>query len=153
MEVGTFQHHIHRRLIGTRAFTSKHSSYTHWSGLIANGKVVFSQNVFFSVQGNKLFPSIVVLHYDMMPIHHVCIKTMHWLSISHHNIVGNVHNVVYWAQTYNVQLVFQPFRTFLNITIRKAQASITSTCFGIFYSDFNGKFVVVYLKTITGRAV
>ena len=48
------------------------------------------------------------LHHNLMTFHHVCIEGMQRLTIGHHDVVGDINDVIDWTQTNSGQLVLQP---------------------------------------------
>ncbi len=47
-----------------------------------------------TVEGNKLGALRLGAHHNLVALHHVGIEAVHRLTVGHHNIVGDVDDVV-----------------------------------------------------------
>ena len=88
-----------------------------------------------------------------MALYHVGIKAVHWLSVSHHHIVGDIDNVVNRTQAYHTQFFLQPLRAFLYFAICNTQTSITFASIIIFYFYINRQCVIINDKSATVRTM
>ncbi len=50
------------------------------------------------------------LHHNLMTLHHICIETMQGLAIGHHDIVGDINDIIDRTQANGGQLILQPIR-------------------------------------------
>lgn len=78
---------------------------------------------------------------------------MQWLSVCHHDVVGDIHDIVDWSQADDIQLVLQPLRAFLHLTTGDAYAGIALTSLGIFNLYIDRKILVIYYELIARRAM
>ena len=153
MEVSTLQYHITSGLISTTTLSTKDTCNTHRFFLITNGKVMLTKNVLLTIECNELLSLVIVFYNDMVTLHHVCIKAVHWLTIRHHDIISNVYDVIDGAQTNDIQLIFQPLWAFLNLAIGNTQTSIATACLGILDSYLDWKIMIINYKGITIRTM
>ena len=153
MEIGTFKHHIARGLIGSASLAAKNTGDAHRGFGIANAQVVLAKRMLFPVESDKFGSFRLGAHHNLVPNHHVCIKAVHRLSISHHHIVGDVYNIVDRAQPDDPQLVLQPLRTFLHLTIGNAHTGITLAGLLVFDFHIYGQAVVVHLERLAVRTM
>ena len=79
----------------------------------------------------------------MMPLDHVRIKAVHRLAVGHHDVIGNIDNVVDRAQTDDIQFVLQPLRAFLHLAVGYAQTGIAPAGIRILNGHIDRKVVVV----------
>ena len=137
MEICRFENYILSCLVCSRTFTSEYSSDTHWLFCIADGKVVLTKYVLFAIESDERKTSILILYHNLISLNHVCVKAMEWLTVSHHDIVGDVHNIIDRTQADYVELVLKPFRRFLYFASSDANASIAFACLCVldFYVD------------------
>ena len=110
MEISCLEHHVLGCLVCARALAAKYASDTHWLFGITDSEVVLAKYMLLTVEGDELLASILVFHYNLVALNHISIKTVHWLTVSHHYVVGDVNDVVNRTQTYDVELVLEPFR-------------------------------------------
>ena len=110
VEVGALQHHMFGGLVGTATLAAEHAGNTHGLIFIADGEVVCAKGVLHTVEGHKLGALWLGLHHDMVSGHHVGVETMEGLSVGHHHIIGDVHDIIDGAQSDGGQFVAQPFR-------------------------------------------
>ena len=153
VEVGTFQYYVACVFVCSAAFSAEYSGNAHWFFGVANSKVVLAKRVFLAVERDELLAFVLVFHDDLPTCYHICIEAVHRLSVSHHNVVGNVYNVVDGANANYVEPVFQPLWAFLYLAIGDAEARIATAGVRILYLYFDRKVVVVYHKLIAVGAV
>ncbi len=153
MEVGTLQHHVLSGLVRTATLSSEDSSDTHWLLGVADGKIVLAQRMLLTIEGNKLLTLVLVFHDDMMTCHHVSIEAMERLSVCHHDVVGDVYDIIDWTQTYNTELILQPIWRFLYFTVSYRHTSIALTCVSILNSHINWEIVIVHREGVIRRAM
>ena len=153
MEVSTLQYYIFCCFVSSTTLSTEDTSNTHRVFLIANCEVVLTKYMLFTIQSNELLSLVFILNDDMMTLNHVCIKTVHRLTVSHHDIVSDINDIIDWTQTDNIQFVFQPLWTFLYLTISNTQTSITTASISVLNCHINRKVMIVNLKCITRWAM
>ena len=105
MEIGTLQHYVLRGLIRTTTLAAEDACYTHGIFRIANGEVTIGEFMLHAVKRLERRTFRHGLHNNFMTLHHVCIKGMQRLTVSHHDIVRDIHNIVDGAQTNRSEFV------------------------------------------------
>ena len=78
---------------------------------------------------------------------------MQRLAIGHHDIVGNVHNIVDGPQANDAQFVLHPFGTLLDLTVLYTDGRIASATFGSHDIDLNLIVMVVHFEGIDTLAM
>ena len=78
---------------------------------------------------------------------------MQGLSVGHHHIVGDIHDIIDRTKSDGVQLVLQPLGRFLYLTVSYAHAGIAFASLRVLNHDVNGEVVVVNGKGLVGRTV
>ena len=149
VEQCTFKHDIAGRVIGSATLSTEHSSNTHRLFGIANAQITFAQRMLLAVERNELCAFRLCTDNDFVTFHHIGIKAMHRLSIGHHHIVGNIHDIINRTQSYQTQFVLKPCRTFLDITPRYTHTGITLTSISILYFNLYRQVFIIHLKSIT----
>jgi len=147
MEISTLQDHILGCLIGATALSAKDTGNTHRLFGIANTEVVLAKDMLLAVECDELCSLGLRPNHDLMPLDHISIEAMHRLSIGHHDVIGDVHDVVDRTEADDRQLVLKPFRTLLDITVCDAQAGIALAGIMVLNIYLNGQVVVVDMKT------
>ena len=147
MEISTLQDHVLRCLIGAASLTAKDTGDTHWLFSIADAEVVLAKDMLLTVERDELCALGLRPNHDLMSLDHVCIEAVHRLSISHHDIIGDVHDIVDGTETDNRQFVLKPFGAFLDIAVRDAQAGIALAGLMVFNIHLNGQIVIVNMET------
>ena len=109
MEIGTLENHVLCGLIGTTTLSAKHTSDTHRLLCITDSQVAVRELMLLTIECLERCSLRHRLHNNLMTLHHVCIKGMQRLSIGHHHVVGDIHDVVDRTQANGCQLVLQPF--------------------------------------------
>ena len=153
MEIRAFKDYILSRLIRAAALSAKYAGYTHRVFLVAYCKVVRAELVFHSVQCNERCAFRHGLDYNMMACHHVCVKAMQRLAVSHHYIIGYIYDVVYRAQAYHAKPVLQPCWAFLDLAIGYAYAGIAFAGIVILYCHLYRQVIIVNGETIAVRTM
>ena len=153
MEVGTLQHHTLGGVVGSRTLTAKDTCDTHRLLGVADAQVVLAQGMLLTVEGHKLGSLWLGAYHDLMSCHHVGIKAVQWLSVSHHDIVGDVHDVVDRTQADDVQLVLQPLRTLLHLAVGDAHTGIALAGFGVLNLHLDRQVLVVDNELIARRTM
>ena len=97
MEISRLKHNVLCCLVCSRAFSAEHSGYTHWLFGVTYCEVMFAKGMLHPIECDELLSLVLVFHYDMASCHHICIEAVEGLSVSHHDIVRYVYDVVYWA--------------------------------------------------------
>ena len=153
MEVSTLQDYILGCLVSTRTLTAEDTGDTHRLLSITDAQVVLTQGMLLAIESNKLGALWLGTNYNLMTGYHVCIKTVQWLTICHHDIVGDIHDIVDWTQADDVQLILQPLRAFLHLTTGDAYTGITLASLSILDFNIDRKILVVYHKLIARWAM
>ena len=153
MEVSTLQDYILGCLVSTRTLTAEDTGDTHRLLSIADAQVVLTQGMLLAIESNKLGALWLGTNYNLMTGNHVCIEAVQWLAVCHHDIVGNIHDIVDRAQADDVQLILQPLRTFLHLTTGDAYTGITLASLSILDFNIDRKIFVVYHKLIARWAM
>ena len=94
MEISTLQHHVASGLIGAATLATKNSCYTHGFLGIADTEVVCAEGMFNTVECHELSAFRLGAHHNLVALHHVSVKTVHWLTVSHHHIVSDIHYII-----------------------------------------------------------
>ena len=110
MEVGTLKHHILRGLVGTTTLSAKHAGNTHRILGIADSQVAIREFMLHTIECLERCAIRHRLHHNLMTLHHICIEAMQGLTIGHHDIIGDIHDIVDRTQTDCCQLILQPVR-------------------------------------------
>ncbi len=147
MEIGTLQHNIGSGVICAATFSTEDSGYAHRFLGIAYAEVVCAQRMLHTIECDKLCPLGLCAYHNLMAGNHVGIETMKRLTVCHHYIIGDVHDVVDRAQTNHFQLVLQPLRAFFHLTSGDAEAGVATTCLGVLYLYIYRKVCIVHDKT------
>ena len=153
MEISTLQYDVFRCLIGSATLPAENTGYAHRFFRIADSEVMLPERMFFSVQGDEFLAFVPVLDDDVLPLDHVRIKAVHRLAVGHHDVIGNIDNVVDRAQTDDIQLVLQPLRTFLHLAAGYAQTGITPAGIRILDGHIDRKVVVVNPESTAVRTM
>ena len=107
----------------------------------------------FAIESDKLCAFGLCAHNNLVSLHHIGIEAVHRLSVCHHDVIGNIDNVVDWTNADSVEPIFKPFRRLHYVTIRHTQAYIAFASFGILDFYINGQVMIVDIKCIARRAV
>ena len=143
MEVSALKDHIAGCLISTRALAAKDSGNAHGLLSVADAQVVFAQDMLLAIESNKLGTLRLRTHHDLMAGNHVGIEAVHGLTVSHQDIVGDVHNIVDGTQADGRQLLLQPLRAFLHLAIRDAHTSVALASFVVLDLHIDGQVLIV----------
>ena len=127
VEISTFEEHILRSLISAATLASKDTSYTHGVLNVADSQVAVAQLVLLPVESDKRSALSHSLHHDLASLDHVSIEAVERLSVSHHHIVGDVHDIVDRAQSYSGESVLEPLRTLLDLTSLHRHGTVART--------------------------
>ena len=146
MEVGTLEHHVTRGLVGTRSLAAEDAGDTHGLLGVADAQVVLAQDMLLTVEGNKLGTLGLRAHHNLVARHHVGVKAVHGLSVGHHDVVGDVNDIVDGAQADSRQLLLHPLGTLLDLAVSDAHTGITLAGLRVLNLDVDGKVVVVDRK-------
>ena len=153
MEVSTLEHHVCGCLIRTTTLSTEHTSYTHRLLRIADGQILVRQAVLHTVECHELRTLGHGLHHDLMTGNHICIEAVERLTVCHHDVVGDVHDIVDRTKTDGGQLVLQPLRTLLHFTISDAYTSIALASLLILDHHLNRQRLVVNGKLTAVRTM
>ena len=153
MEISRLQHHVTGGLIGSTTLSAKHAGNTHRLLCIANGQVAVTQFVLFTVKRDERSSLRQGLHHNFMASYHICIKAMQRLSIGHHHIVSDIHDIVDRTEPNSIQFILQPIGRFLYLTVSYTHTGITFACLRVLYYDINGEVMVINGKSLVGWTV
>ena len=84
---------------------------------------------------------------------HVGIEAVQWLTVCHHDVVGDIHDIVDWTQADDVQLVLQPLRALLHLAVGDAYAGIALASLGVLNLYIDRKILVIYYEFIARWAM
>ena len=153
MEIGSFEHHVACGFVGSTTLSSKDTGNTHRLLSVANREVVLAKNVLITIERHKLGALGLGANHNLVALNHIGIKAMHRLAVSHHDVVGDVNNIVNRTQADNFQFILEPFGTFLHIAIGNAQANITLASLLVLDFNIDGKVFVVNRKRLAIRTM
>ena len=86
------------------------------------------------------------LHHNLMTLYHISIEAMQRLAIGHHDIIGDIHDIINRTQTDCCQLILQPIGTFLYLTVSDADTGIALTSLLVLNHHLNRQIMVVNLE-------
>ena len=86
------------------------------------------------------------LHHNLVTLHHVCIEGVQRLSVGHHHIVGDIHDVIDRTQANGGQLVLQPLRRFLHLTVSNTHTSIAFAGLLILNHHLDRQVMILHLE-------
>ena len=78
---------------------------------------------------------------------------MEGLAVSHHDVVGDVNDIVDGTQADEAQLVLKPGGTFLHLASSQSDGAIAGTSLGVLNLHGNGERLVIHHKSFTIGAV
>ena len=78
-----------------------------------------------------------------MTLYHISIEAMQGLTECHHDVVGDIDDIVDRTQTNGGQLVLQPLRRLLDLTVGNADTSIALAGLGVLNNYIDGEAVVI----------
>ena len=143
MEEGALEHHVACGLVGAAAFASEDAGDAHRLLFVADGEVVGTEDVLHAVEGDEFRSFWLWLDDDVMTDDHVGVEGVEGLAVCHHDIVGDVDDVVDGAQSDGGEVVFQPFRRLLHLASGDADAGVAAACLGVLDGHLDGQRVVV----------
>ena len=153
VEVSTLQNHALGGLVSTGTLTAEDTCDTHWLLCIADAQVVLTQGVLLAIQGHELGTLWLGADYNLMTGNHVGIEAVQWLTVCHHDVVGDIHDIVDWTQADDVQLILQPLRALLHLAVGDAYAGIALASLGILNLYIDRKLLIVYYELIARWAM
>ena len=148
VEVSTLKNHALGGLVSTGTLTAEDTCDTHWLLSIADAQVVLTQGVLLAIQGHELGTLWLGADYNLMTGNHVGIEAVQWLAVCHHDVVGDIHDIVDWTQADDVQLILQPLRAFLHLAVGDAYAGIALASLGVLNLYIDRKLLVIYYEFI-----
>ena len=101
-----------------------------------------------AIQGHELGALWLGAYYNLMTGNHVGIEAVQWLTVCHHDVVGDIHDIVDWSQADDVQLILQPLRAFLHLAVGDAYAGIALASLGVLNFYIDRKIFVIYYEFI-----
>ena len=144
MEVCALEHHVGGCIVCAAALASEDAGYTHGFLGIADAQVVESQGVLLTVEGDELGALGLGAHHNLVARHLVGVEAVHRLAVSHHDVVGDIHNIINRTQADDLQLVLKPFGTLLHLASRHAQAGIALAGLGVLDGHLYRHVVVIH---------
>ncbi len=153
VEVSALQHHVLGGLVGTRTLATEDAGDTHRLLGVADAQVVLAQGVLLTIEGNKLGALRLGANHNLMSCHHVGVEAVQRLSVCHHDVVGDIHDVVDWAQADDVELVLQPLRAFLHLAVGDAHASVALASLVVLNLHLDRQVFVIHLEFIARWAM
>ena len=153
VEVSTLQNHALGGLVSTGTLTAEDTCDTHWLLGIADAQVVLAQDVLLAIQGHELGTLWLGAYYNLMTGNHVGIEAVQWLTVCHHDVVGDIHDIVDWTQADDVQFVLQPLRALLHLAVSDAYAGIALASLGVLNLYIDRKILVIYHEFIARWAM
>ena len=148
VEVSTLEEHVLRGFVCAAALTAEHTSDTHRLLHVADRQILVGEFVFLTIERNERSAFRQGLHHHFVALHHVGIETVQWLSVCHHDVVGNIDDVVDGTQTDRCQTVFQPLWTLLHFAVLHADSAVTRTSLGSLHHHIKLQAIVLYLEVI-----
>ena len=139
VEVGALEEHVLCGLIRTTPLTAKHTSDAHGFLCITDGQIMVREFVFHSVKGDEGSAFGHCLHHHLLPRDHISIEAMQRLAVSHHDIIGDVHDVIDGTQTDDTQLFLQPLGAFFHLTASQRHTAIARASLIVLDTDVNGQ--------------
>ena len=109
--------------------------------------------MFRAIQCDKCGAFRQGLDNHFLAFHHVCVKAVQGLTICHHNVVGDVHNVVDRTYADDLQIILQPFGTFFYFTACHGYGAISRTAHFVLNLNADFHVMVVNLERICIRAM
>ena len=153
MEVSALKHHILSGFIGSTALTAKDTSDTHRLLGITDSQIAIGEFMFLTVKSLERCTLRHRLHHNLMTFHHVCIEGMQRLAVCHHDVVGDIDDIIDRTQANGRQLVFQPVGRFLHFAIRHTDTGIALAGLLILDDHLDRQIVIVDLELRAVRAV
>lgn len=87
-------------------------------------------------------------YYNLMTGNHVGIEAVQWLTVCHHDVVGDIHDIVDWSEADDIQLVLQPLWAFLHLAVGDVYAGIALASLGALNLYIDRKILVIYYEFI-----
>ena len=84
----------------------------------------------YAVEGYEFCTFGLRAYYDLMSGYHVGVEAVHRLPVGHHDIIGNIHDVVDGSEADDLKLLFQPVWTFLHVACHTIVAQRVSSVGG-----------------------
>ena len=92
-------------------------------------------------------------HHNFLAFHHVGVKAVKWLSVSHHDVVCDVHDVVDGAESYGGESVLQPFGRLFHFAVFDGDGAVAGAGLRLLYHHVVVQVVVVNGKSAAVRTV
>ena len=148
VEISTLEEHVLRGLVGSASLSTKHTCDTHWLLHIADSQVLIGKFVLLTIEGNEWSTFWQGLHHHLIALHHISVKAMQGLTIRHHDVVGDIDDVVDRTLTNRCQSVLQPLWTFLHFAVLHRHSAVTRTSLTRFHLHVKLQIVVLHLEAI-----
>ena len=153
MEIGRLKHHVARGFVGSTTLSAENAGDAHRLLGVANGKVVFAERVLLAVERDEFRAFGLRAHHDFMARHHIGVEAVHRLSVGHHHVVRDVHNVVDGTQADGRELLFEPVGAFFHVAVGHAQANVAFAGFRVLDFHVDGQRFVIDHKSVARRTV
>ena len=105
--------------------------------------------MFHSVKGDEGSSLRHGLDHNLIASHHVGIKAVQGLTVGHHDIVGDVYNIINRTQAHGIELGLQPLWTFLHLTAGNAHTGIAAAGLCVLNHHVDGQVMVGDDKIVT----
>ena len=143
VEVSRLKHHVCSGIVCTGALSAEYTGYAHWFLGVADSEVVVREFMLFAVESDKRSALWHCLYHNLMLLHHVCVEAVHRLTISHHDIVCDVNDIVNRTDADDVQSVLQPLRRFLHLAVGNGKSYITAASLCILNHNLDRTILVI----------
>ena len=90
---------------------------------------------------------------DLLAGNHVGIEAVQGLSVGHHDIVGDVNDVVDGAQADGGEVVLEPLGAFLHLAASDGHGGVAGASLGVLHLDADFQVVVIYLEGFVAGSV
>ena len=152
VEICALKEHVLGLLGCSGIEAAEHTGNTHRLLGVANHKVALRQFALHTVESNKWSALGECAHHHLAAFNLVGIEAVHRLAVCVQYVVCDIHNIIYGAQTYYLQLVLQPIGALLHCYALYAYTGVTHTSLGTLYHNINGQRIVIYLECIARGA-
>ena len=153
MEICALEQHVAGGLISAAALAAEHARDAHGLLGVTDGQVAAAELVLHTIERDKGGALGQGLHHHLLSLDHVHVETMEGLAIGHHDVVGDVHDVVDGTQTNHTELVLEPLGTFLHLTAGEGEGTVAGACLGLLHLYLDREFLVVHHKVVGRRAM
>ncbi len=114
-------------------FPSHNARYADFFLRIANHENISVQLPHLLVQCLELIPVLGTSDNNLMTCNGIQVKSMHWLAVLLHHIIGNVHQIVDGTDTAGAQPPLHPFRRRRDFDIGADPCTVSAAQIRVFY--------------------